>query len=272
MRLVPESLTLEDTYHAATCVRSYEAGSNGRISLGTLLRYLEYLATDASAERGYDHEWYERQGTAWVVREMSILLGALPGIDKRLAMATWLSEWRRVQAHREYIVWNPQNGQVVARARGRWAYIDRHQGAPQRIPEEMLTRFDTLGNSMQVRKLDIVAPGNGQVVHNEMYLTARKYEADTNQHINNCVYGDWLTEALHTTVTATSIFSTRTLIPRYYAVEYLQPVLPGDELRIETTIAHAGSRRLMVEQRILHNKSDARIVRARSLHLLLPQT
>src|SRR5438067_842817 len=92
-------------YTMPLAVRSYEVTSAGHVTVATILRYLEHVATLASADRGFDAHWYVEHGAAWVVREMQVRFGRLPRIGDDLWLATWVSEFRRVQAQRDYAVW-----------------------------------------------------------------------------------------------------------------------------------------------------------------------
>ncbi|HLZ24628.1 MAG TPA: acyl-ACP thioesterase domain-containing protein [Ktedonobacterales bacterium] len=258
-------------YTLALQVRSYEVLRSGKIAPATLLRYLEYVATEASAHLGFDHTWYEMHGSAWVVREMSFSLAQLPGIDDELMLATWLSDYKRVQAVREYAVWNRRTGKHVARARARWAYIDRYRATPMRIHDELLARFPLLGHAMRNfttrpgSRLKQDEPGR------QTELVAREYEADTQQHVNNCTYVDWLYEELHAALaTASELAAGRVALPRRYTIEYARPTLPGDGVRIETSIATLGSRMLAASQEIVNLATGATTVRAFSEHLLVP--
>jgi acyl-CoA thioesterase FadM len=235
-------------------VRSYEVTAAGVTSLGTILRYLEHLATRASAARGFDHLWYERAGTAWVVHEMDLLLSRLPGIDDELMMATWVSEFRKVQAHREYAIWRAANQRLVARARARWAYVDRLNGRLTRLPDELVARFGVVGHAMRLRDLAGEVPRQlmtGDEAHAEavMELTARGYECDTQQHVNNTVYADWLTEATQRSLQRQG-FTDGARSPRYLRVEYVRPVLAGAHVALATSLTAYGSRALHVTQTI----------------------
>lgn len=273
-------------------VRSYEAGRNRRISLGTTLRLLESLATEASTALGYPPEWYVAQGSAWLVREMHIALGDLPTIGDELLLGTWLSEWRKVQAFREYAIWRPGSKTLIARARARWAYVDRYRGVPLRVPAEMVERFSPLGPPMR-RRPQRVTPTAGddqaRAAMHSMLLIARETEADVNQHINNTVYADWLAEALYRTLNERSLdFPGREPRPRAYQIEYLRPTVPGDCMRIETELAGAYAvppqhplppgqtsshmpHALTATQCILDDASGEPVVRAVSRHLLVPR-
>ena len=283
-------------------VRSYEAGRNRRISLGTTLRLLEFLATEASSALGFAPEWYVEKSSAWLVREMRIVLGDLPTIGDELLLGTWLSEWRKVQAYREYAIRRPGSDTLVARARARWAYVDRNRGVPLRVPDEMIERFSPLGPPMrQRRSLAPIATSSPTTIGTHtMRLTARETEADVNQHINNTVYADWLSEALYRALDEWRFpLGDYEILPREYQIEYLRPTLPGDRMRLETTLeprwaVMTGHRRdtarpyipgqgqadvfgparlraLTVTQRILDEASAEPVVRAASRHLLLPR-
>lgn len=253
-------------------VRSYEVLRNGCVSPATILRYLEHVATEASAYLGFDYRWYEAHGSAWVVREMNLALAHLPGIDDELVLATWLSDYKRVQASREYAVWDRRSRRHVARAQARWAYIDRYRGIPMRIHDELHARFPLLGHPMRIHDTRLAGSTRQPETRRDFELVAREYEADTQQHVNNCAYVDWLNVALGDAVTASpELAAGRTVRPRRYRIEYARPTLPGDAVRIDTALAPAGSRRLTVSQEIVNLVTGATTVRAHSEHLLMPR-
>jgi acyl-CoA thioesterase FadM len=256
----------EHAFTESLVVRSYEAGRQGTVSPGTLLRYLEYLATDASAALGFDHAWYETHGSAWVVREMALEIGPLPRMDDELRMTTWLSSFRRVQANREYAIWNPGSGRLAARAVGRWAYIDRRNGTLQRVHDELVNRLTVRPEAMSYGTIPL--PGENTATH-DLLISAREYEADSQQHINNCVYLDWLHEALLHAAGRTSLIPERMVSPRRYHLEYLHQMFPGDAVRISTQLERFGSCGLRAWQQIASTSSGEVALIARSEHLLL---
>lgn len=249
-------------------VRSYETTTAGVVAPATLLRYLEHIATLDSAARGFSHAWYETHGSAWVVRDMRLLLWDAPALADELHLATWLSGYRRVQATREYCIWREQEKRLIARAQGRWAYIDRTRGLPVRIPDDLIERFGVAGHAMPPRPANptmSAQAGTGS----EITLVARSYEADTQQHINNTIYLDWLGEALMRALTeADSATNISAITPRYYHIQYFHSALPGDRMVISTQVNRAGSRRLTAIQTIRDDATGQVAVECRSEHLL----
>jgi medium-chain acyl-[acyl-carrier-protein] hydrolase len=261
-------------YTVSLSVRSYETTSAGVVSPATVLRYLEHVATLDSAARGFNHTWYETHNSAWVVRDMRLLLWPPPSLADELHLATWLSGYRRVQATREYCVWREPEKRLVARAQGRWAYVDRERGLLTRIPDDLLEAFGVAGHAMPARSKS-GAMDQLKIDRNtgfEITLTARSYEADTQQHINNTIYMDWLGDALAhalaATPAATAAPEAATFAPRYYHIQYVHPARPGDRVRITTQARLTGSRRLAVSQEIRDSANDQLIVQCRSEHLL----
>ncbi len=234
-RLIPSDLRVpSQAFTGGLTVRSYEVGRAGGVRPGTILRYLEHLATRASAALGFDNRWYRDHNSAWVVREMALLLGVAPTIDDELRLATWVSDFRRVQATREYLITCANSGRLVARASARWAYIDRTRLTPIRIPDAICEPMGPWGYPMRPRAvapLPAAAP-----LASELRLTAREYEADSQQHINNCVYLDWFDEAAQHAAAAGALTDQPVrLRPRFYHLEYMRPAQPGDALSVAIT-------------------------------------
>jgi acyl-CoA thioesterase FadM len=197
---------------------------------------------------------------------MSLLLGWLPPMDSELLMATWVADFRRVQAFREYAIWHPASGRMIAQARARWAYVQRHTGQPLRVPESMIARFSAPNRETRLAPRTIPYAANS-LWQGEQTIVAREYEADVHQHINNCVYADWLYEGFSATLRAAGRAATETR-PRFLTLEYLRQVRPGDQVRIETTIHPAGSRRLHVNQIANDQSSGEVILRGQTRYLV----
>ena len=83
---------------------------------------------------------------------MRLLLWDTPALADEAHLATWLSGYRRVQATREYCIWREPEQRLVARAQGRWAYVDRERGLPTRIPDDLIERFGVAGHAMPLDK------------------------------------------------------------------------------------------------------------------------
>lgn len=267
----------EGAFTQDTRVRSYEVGRVGTIGVGTVLRYFESLATEASAALGFDHRWYERNRSAWVVRDFDLRFGPLPGIGAGLTLATWVADAGHVQARRECLARERDTGRVVARASARWAYVDRHTGRITRLQDDLAAGIPIRGRPMAPRSLAIPADA-ALMASGDFMLEACEYEADSQRHINNCVYADWLAEGVSRALASGDLGGggshrapdgtyPRYPRPRYTRIEYVRPALPGAAIRVHTDVYRTGTRGTLATQTITDAADDALYVRARSLSL-----
>ncbi|MBA3826291.1 MAG: acyl-CoA thioesterase, partial [Ktedonobacterales bacterium] len=82
---------------------------------------------------------------------------------------------------------------------------------------------------------------------------ARGYEADSLQHVNNCVYGDWLAESARLAFDRwASEMPTmrRTWQPRRLAINYLRSARPGDSITLTTQAERVNERGAVLAQTI----------------------
>jgi acyl-CoA thioesterase FadM len=133
-----------------------------------------------------------------------------------------------------------------------------------------VARFGVVGHAMRLRDLDGAAPhpssigdeADGEAREDAvMELTARGYECDTQQHVNNTVYADWLTEALERSLQR-RVLADGARCPRYLRVEYVRPVLAGAQVAIATRLVSSGTRAIQATQTITDGLTGAVSVRA----------
>ena len=266
-------------YNTSFEVRSYEIGRYGIISAGTLLRYLEHVATEASAAAGFPRSWYEEQNSAWVVRQMTLELTRPITLADELAFDTWPAQYARIQAYREYIVSSQRDDQPLARAHGHWVYVNRERGLPIRLPAQIVEQAIPDPQMVSFSPLPAVIPLSDGPLTFELRFPARYYEADIVGHINNTIYMDWLEEGVHTAlaqIPPDRLFSQpdqprgrRSFLQRG-AIDYMKPSIPGDHLRIQSTLVGSYLDGLAWSQTIQRAESQEPLVRADTFWAWLP--
>ena len=252
-------------------VRSYEIGRFGSISTGTLLRYLEHVATEASAAAGFPRSWYDEQDSAWVVRQMTLELARPITLTDALAFDTWPSQYARIQAYREYLVSEQKDGDLLARARGHWVYVGRQRGLPIRLPANIAEQAIPDAQTVTFSGLPTITALPDALPSSQYNLTARFYEADIIGHINNTMYMDWLEEAIQSTlaqVSAGLLLRERAAsggmrsFLHYGIIDYKKPSLPGDTLLITSKVVGRYDGGLAWSQTIQRVDTEEAIVQA----------
>jgi acyl-CoA thioester hydrolase len=222
-------------------VRYYECNAFGYVRGPSLLRYMQEAAFDASAAAGYDVNRYETMQRLWLVRETDIEIMRPPRYGDSLEVKTWVADFRRVRSRRMYEMRLETSREPVVRASTDWVFLDTSANRPATIPSDLITAFFPEGRPDQAppRERAISAPPAPADV-----FTARRRvtwrDIDSAQHVNNSNYlalvedcamqviaaEGWALERMRSSGIAPA--------PHRYQIEYLQPALLDDELRVTT--------------------------------------
>ncbi len=266
-------------YMTSFGIRSYEIGRLGIISAGTLLRYLEHIATEASAAAGFPRSWYDEHDTAWVVRQMTLEVERPIKLTDTLAFDTWPSHYARIQAHREYLVTSQSSGQLLARARAHWVYVERQRGLPVRLPAEIPEQAIADPQTVSFSASPIITPPGNDLPSFHQRLIVRRYEADIMGHTNNTVYMDWLEEAIYAALAQlpAGAMEHRSEPPRIThaflqraTIDYMKPSIPGDHLEIISILAGWYEHGLAWSQDIRCKDSEEPVIHAETCWSWLP--
>ena len=130
-----------DCYIARLRVRHYEMDALGHVNNAVYLHYLEDAGWQHSNHLGMTWERYNELGGIFVLRRIEIdyLRPAVAGDP--LEIATWVHEMHGPRAVRKYQITHAETRQVLLRATGLWAWIDRATERPRRIPAAIFAIF-----------------------------------------------------------------------------------------------------------------------------------
>jgi acyl-CoA thioester hydrolase len=117
------------------------------------LRWMQDIAVEHSAARGWPLDRYRATRTAWVVRSHSIeyLRPAFAG--DVLSLVTWVADLRPRSSLRKYLVWRGSDGHLLARAETLWVFVDVGTGRARAIPAELRASFEVVPDPDEVLHL-----------------------------------------------------------------------------------------------------------------------
>lgn len=117
-------------------------GPRGAVRAGAVWRDLQGLALSGSKAVGWPPERYRALGSAFVVREMTVVYQRTPGFAQRLHGDTWIAAFRHgLPCRRELDLHDPLGACVSASQD--WTHLG--QGRPARAP--------VVGEAITVRAL-----------------------------------------------------------------------------------------------------------------------
>ena len=231
-------------YTAHVVVRHDELDRFGRLHAGVYLRYLAHAAVEASAAAGFDARWYSAAGTMWLVRRSTLRIVDPVRASGRVAIDTWVDDFRRVRSHRRYTL-RGEDGRPCADAVTDWVYVDAATGRPRRVPAEFAGAFGAVtGDGRERAAWQAPAPPSAPALATHR---VRAHDVDGVGHVNNAVYLDLLEQAVLDALDGAGWPLARLVadggipIVERADVEYLEGAVYGDRLAIATWFAPAAN-------------------------------
>jgi acyl-CoA thioester hydrolase len=124
-------------------VQETDIDALGHVNNISYVRWVQDVAVMHSLALGLDLDAYQRFGAIFVVRQHTIdyLRSISPGGN--ILGRTWITGMAAAKYTRATEIW--RNGELVARASTRWAFIETTGGRPTRIPKEIFELFGVAG-------------------------------------------------------------------------------------------------------------------------------
>ena len=160
-------------------VRLGDATLNGRLRLDAVVRYLQDVAADDSADSGLP------DAGAWVVRKTTLEVATAPRYGERLELTTFCSGVGSRWAERRTSVTGDRGGAVEAASI--WVYVDLATGRPRRLPEAFEDLYGEAcgGRQVKARLVHGDPPAEGGSAHP---WPLRASDFDVLGHVNNAAY------------------------------------------------------------------------------------
>ncbi len=202
-------------------VRYYEIDSKKRLLKSSLLNYFTDIATLHSIERGVGIDYLQKEKLGWVINKYDIELFQEGYYMDKLKVTTEAYGFRKFFAYRTFEV-QGEKGREIARGKALFMLIDMEKRRMTRISEELMNAYEVPAEDLnrQIFFEDIKAIGE---IHHEMPFYIRYTDIDTNGHVNNAKYLDWLMEAI-----PLEIINEKSL--RRIKMHYIKECLYGDTI------------------------------------------
>jgi len=219
-------------------VRTYDVGHDSKVRIPVYQNYCEESASLASASNGFSYDWYFSHQRVWAARITTLRYLTPVGYGDELEMGTWVSDYKRVQSHREYDLRRVSDGAPVLRARTNWVYLDSQTMRPQRLPDTFKEAFEPSGILDPIDTgLDDLLP----VARPTFYKTEHRvlrHEIDSAGIANNAQYVGWaeqaITDMLRSLGWTDETFTQSSMTTLSHQIEYFQPARDNQSLVVET--------------------------------------
>ncbi len=175
-------------------IRNYETDRRGQLSLLALANYLQDAADRSAIALGVGMPALAEMGLSWVLLRMKINIDALACITEEITVETNPAGLEKVFVYRDFRVYD-QVRNLLMTVTSTWLVFDTVARKLTTPAPYFQTIFDPYRDwEFLPRATARFDPMPDEVPFNSD-VKARHNEIDTNDHVNNAVYFQWLLES-----------------------------------------------------------------------------
>lgn len=166
-------------------IRYSEVGTDGNLTLESLLDYFQDCSTFHSEDLGLGIEYLKKHQAAWVLSAWQIVVNRYPRLNESVTIGTAPYDFKGFVGSRNFWM-DTEAGERLAYANSVWSLINTEKGVPMKPTQDMLDGYvlaEKLDMNYAPRKIAVPAFGNGQEE-----VIVRPHHLDTNGHVNNGQY------------------------------------------------------------------------------------
>lgn len=178
-----------------TRIRYSECAADNKLKISSIINYFQDCTTENSEDIGVGFAYLQEKKRAWLLNSWQVAIYRRPDVGEPVVISTWATGFKGVFGPRDFSMETPE-GELLACAHSLWVYVDTETGRPTRPTEEEIAAYmqqEPLPLEQAPRK--IAFPENAVKVDT---FPVRKYQIDTNNHVNNCQYVQVAMEVLPT--------------------------------------------------------------------------
>ncbi|RXJ99469.1 acyl-ACP thioesterase [Arcobacter sp. CECT 8986] len=175
-------------------LRFFEMNRLGEASPITVLMLLQETAAEHCDYAGHNLLSLMSENLGWVLLSGVMQMYRYPLYKEKIIIRTWISKYYAVRGVRENIIYD-KDYNIIGRARGLWLFYDIKRRRPRKIEPDFLEIWSSYKQiSLNKSLTNKIEPLNSFEYQKEFKVN--KYDTDTNKHVNNLRYLQWLLESL----------------------------------------------------------------------------
>lgn len=207
-------------------VNYYEIDYNEKLLITGLVNYFGDIATRHFENVGGSLTYSKEKGMAWVLYKWNIDINRYPKYGQKIKVRTNAYSFRKFYGYRTFEAFDEKDN-IIARANSIWLLIDTNKRRILRIGEDMykifgLTKKDN--KPLFIKKVKL--PEKFSI---EKSFNVRYSDIDTNRHVNNVKYIDWILETI-----PLDIILKYTI--KHINITYEKEALYGEKIKIFTEL------------------------------------
>lgn len=200
-------------------VRYSETDANARLSLESMIDYMQDCTNFQSEDLGVGLEYHREHQIMWVLSFWQIVIHEYPRMGEWITVGTQSFGCEKMFGHRNFLITRrDEPDRQVAVANSLWVLMDLKKNRPMIVTPEIgdvYGKYDPLPMEYAARKIPLPEEGGKE----QESFTVKEHHLDTNHHVNNGQYVRMALAAL-----------AEDFVVRELRVEYRKQAMLGDEI------------------------------------------
>ena len=171
-----------------------DADEQGRIRLSVLINYLMETSNRQLAKGNASVEDFIKRGIGWVVLDYHFEIERLPLADETVTFLADVAGYNRFFAYRDFKVIDEQGHDIIV-AHSQWVILDLKERKIKEADPKLMESFDNY-ELKKMPRFKRVRPLKEFDVEADQTYRVNYYDLDTNHHLTNSRYFDWIIDSL----------------------------------------------------------------------------
>lgn len=169
-----------------------DCDETGKIQLPHLIEHFMQVSNDQLTSGGAGIHDLLKQNLGWVVVEYHLDIDRLPEAGEKITVTTNGSGYNRFFEYRDFGIIDSTNKKIVD-AKSQWVILDLKNRKITEADDQMMQKFGNpyLKHMPRFKRLRPL-----KEYRSSKKYTVRYYDLDTNHHLTNSVYFDWMIDTL----------------------------------------------------------------------------
>ena len=170
----------------------YECDLLGNLTIPMLLNIILKTSSAQSSELGGNAEEVATKfGLTWIIVQYEIEIAKLPKVDEKISITTLAQSYNKFFCYRDFWV-NDASGNECAKIRATFVLMDLVNRKISTVHEDVIAPYECESATKIERGAKIFPVDNGEAFEYHVRFS----DIDSNKHVNNAKYLDWMLDVL----------------------------------------------------------------------------
>lgn len=170
----------------------YNADKNKEATPFSILSYLGETSGAHTGSIDFNMDKDKTLNYGWMLNRWKVQIERYPMVGEKIIIETWSSGVDRFYATREFVIYD-ENNMIIGKASTLWILVNMIKKRPIRIP----TEFSEAMKPIDEKNFeDFYQFKNNIEIEDYIDFHVRRFDIDSNNHVNNTIYLSWIMETL----------------------------------------------------------------------------